>query len=354
MMMAARLSFRLLVCAVFVTCGLFMLRLWSQKTIQLSGPNSLVRTLSLDKAARSSIPNQVHYVFLLAEPNADFPFLFYHYLSVYSALFFMRPDKIILTTNANDEQITRARNGSAGKWAKLIFDTPGLTLNHVEMITRTPRGVEIGAIEHRSDFARVGAVQKFGGLYIDFDAFVLRDIKALRESGFNTIGGREPGGRVNSGIFMASKNSKALRTWAEMMPERFDQGWMTHSNDLLTTIAEQLVPEGEALIMEQQAFAPGAWEDNDIKRLFEPHDDVPSNLERLAKGEPLPAPEDDRPEWAWNWNKTYILHAYRIEDTDRNWITPRSLLDRRSDFARAVYPAVKSLYDNAAIAAEEA
>jgi hypothetical protein len=245
-----------------------------------------------------------------------------------------------------------------------MFGIPNFQTVHVSAPTHAGNGAEIDRIEHKSDFVRVQAIRKFGGTYIDFDAHPLRDIKILRESGFGAIGGRQLGGQVNSGIFMSKKGSKMINLWAEVMHQVYNGGWTTHSNEVITRVGEQLVAQpGEMLIMEREAFAPGSWEREDSIQLFEVHNDTISNLKGITAGALLPSFDDDLPEtgnsmaspsWATNWSRTYLLHAFKPERSGASvygfdGITPRYVLERRSNFARAVYPIAKILYDRGLI-----
>jgi hypothetical protein len=90
-------------------------------------------------------------------------------------------------------------------------------------------------------------------------------------------------------------------------------------------------------------------------------DGAKSNLEGGWKqGDALPAHEEgfedrwEHPErfasWERDWSTTYLLHAFSPQRFGRNisgfdHITPRYVLERRSNFARAVYPVAKRMYD---------
>jgi len=317
-------------------------------------------------AARDEIPNILHFVYVLADPSADLVFQFKHYLSLYAASHYWKPDKIYLHTNAREEALSRARAGSSGKWGRLVFDVPGVVVNSVAVPTHANNGQEIKNIEHKSDFVRVKTVADIGGIYIDFDVYALRDIKLLRATGFKAIAGRQYEGKINSGVFMGVKDSKMVRLWIEGMHDRYTGGWTIHSNDVLTRVAEKLTSEpGEVLIMEQNAFAPGSWYEEDELDLWMPHDDVPSNLANRTQGDALPsfheqtfdtwAPKDkdDGPDWARDWSSSYMLHAFgpRFVPNREKYpkITPRYVLERRSNFARAVYPIAKEMYDKGLI-----
>jgi hypothetical protein len=338
---------------------------------------------------REIIPNQVHFVYILPEPerNAttapettrDFTFEFSHFLSIYAAWHHWRPHAIYLHTNvaADGPEIARARNGTAGKWNHYIFTLfdPTLVINTVTVPTTAGNGKTLQNMEHKSDFVRVKAVHELGGVYVDWDVHALRDIRVLREAGFAAVGGRQLGGQINSGTFLARPRAKMTRLWMEMMNEVYNGGWTTHSNEVITRVGQRLGREpGQMLILERDAFAPGSWEDKDTDALFGVHAEIESNLPMAGNGTDMVAlpsyDESDEdfearwrhperfPDWERDWSHTYLLHAF----TPTRWkhkvdgfehITPRYVLARQSNFARAVYPVAKILYDKGLIRVDD-
>jgi hypothetical protein len=321
------------------------------------------------------IPNQVHFVYILKNTSHDFSFEFSHFLSIYAAWHYWRPQAIYLHTNvaADSAPVARARNGTAGKWNRHIFTLFNLTVQEVDVPTHAGNGVELANIEHKSDFVRVKALRELGGVYIDFDVHALRDIRPLRESGFRAIAGRQLGGQVNSGTFMAAPRARLTKLWMEQMHVVYTGGWTTHSNEVITRVGQRLVRETgarEMLIMERDAFAPGSWKDDDTDALFAVHDDVPSNLPTDIDIGNVQLPSHDEafedrwdhperfPDWERDWSHTYLLHAF----TPDRWqhkvpgfdhITPRYVLERRSNFARAVYPVAKVLFEQGLIGVDD-
>ncbi|KAM0281926.1 hypothetical protein ACHAQH_003271 [Verticillium albo-atrum] len=315
---------------------------------------------------RETIPNQVHFVYILSDVTRDFGFQFSHFLSIYAVWFYWRPTTIYLHTNAeaNGTSVVRARDGQAGKWNKLIFNLFDLEINTVDVPTHAGNSLKIQGMEHKSDFVRVKAVHDLGGVYLDWDAHALRDIRPLRESGFKAIAGRELGGMVNSGCFMSEQGGRLIRLWMDGMHLAYTGGWTTHSNRVITDFGQRLVGEpGEMLIMERDAFAPGSWANADTDALFGLRDE-PSNLFNVTKGDALPSYEESFferfnhperfPKWARDWSHTYVLHAFGPERWKHKvdgfeHITPRYVLERRSNFARAVYPVAKHMYEKGLI-----
>ncbi|KAM3483797.1 hypothetical protein MY8738_002847 [Beauveria namnaoensis] len=312
------------------------------------------------------IPNTAHYVYILANVSGDFSFAFSEVLSIYATSRYWRPDAIYLHTNAPTEALERARSGAAGKWTQLLFQVPNLRIAAATVPTHAQSGKEIRLIEHKSDFVRVQAIREHGGVYLDFDVHPLRDVRVLRESGFHAVTGRQQGAEINSGVFMSKPHSRMVELWSEGMNEAFTGEWTAHSNGVLTVVCERLVAEtSEVLIMERNAFAPGSWKSDDTVRLLEVHDDDMSSLDMLSPDGHLPEYDDEepmtrwsapqrRPEWAQDWSRTYMLHAFhhnqddfQIPGFDR--ITPRYILERRSNMARAVYPVARELFEQGLI-----
>jgi hypothetical protein len=176
----------------------------------------------------------------------------------------------------------------------------------------------------------------------------------------------------------------------------FDGRWTTASTDLLTDIAKRLhqLPS-EVLILHPDAFAPVSWELEDVKRLFLPQRSVPP-----MDHHPL-IPDDDEGDaqlyrdppsscllalawlqereatwsanekdgtssggrhmqntWELDLSSSYILHAFddelrNIHGWDRRIDVPY-VLDRRSNYARIVFPAVWSAIQAGIIPVEEA
>lgn len=321
--------------------------------------------------SRAAIPNIVHFVYILPDAEADFAFEFSHFLSLYATWFYWRPEQIYLHTNvlANDTAVTRARDGEAGKWNRLVLGHFDLTINTVEVPTHAHNGVKIKGMEHRSDFVRVKAVHDLGGIYIDWDVHPLRDVQVLRESGFRAVAGRQQGGQINSGVFMSVRGGTMMRLWMEGMHQAYTGGWTTHSNEVITKYGQRLVRQpGEVLIMDQDAFAPGSWNDRDTDALFAAHVEEPSNLANYTTGDPLPRHDEafgDRwehpeafPAWSLDYSSSYMLHAFSpgrwhhvVQDFEH--ITPRYVLERRSNFARAVYPVARQMLEEGLISVDD-
>ncbi|TQV95931.1 glycosyl transferase [Cordyceps javanica] len=354
-------------------------RIPSTKTVDVAGGEDSAAAASTESVPGQTlitdttpehIPNTAHYVYILANVTGDFSFAFSEVLSIYATWRYWQPDAIYLHTNAPAEALERARSGAAGKWTRLLFQVPNLRIAAVTVPTHAGNGKAITLMEHKSDFVRVQAVREYGGVYLDFDVHPLRDVRTLRESGFSAVAGRQAGdsnAEVNSGVFMSRPHSRMMELWSEGINAAFTGEWSAHSNGALTTICERLVSQpGEVLIMERNAFAPGGWVRDETIRLLEVHADETPALDMMTPDGRLPQYDDEpmtrwaapqavqRPVWAQDWSKTYMLHAFNHNQGDFeipgfHRITPRYILERRSNMARAVYPVAKELFEQGLI-----
>ncbi|KAK3935330.1 hypothetical protein QBC46DRAFT_367655 [Diplogelasinospora grovesii] len=307
-----------------------------------------------------NIPIMVHYIYILREGVSEFSFEFKHFLSVYATWHYWRPDTIYLHTNAPDEAIELARDGRRGKWNQLLLNIPNLQVRSVQDPKVAGNGREITVVEHKTDFIRQEVIREMGGIYLDFDAHPLRGISPLRRSGFNAIFGQQHGGQINNGVFLGRARARLLDMWRDEMHKVYDGGWTTHGNDVLTRIAPRVMRiPGEVLVLEQDAFQPaaGRWK---IMFVSLGCTTTPASLSKRTRTctaidyteelrDRLDYPEGF-PAWEMDYSSTYVLHA---SDPWRNGnsvegfehVTPRYILERKSNFARAVYPVAKHMYD---------
>jgi len=319
---------------------------------------------------RDPIPNNVHYVQLMRDPHGSLAFQFKHFISAYAAHLYFQPDAIFIHTDATDEAIAAARSlDQPSKWTRLLFQIPKVSVRKVIAPNTTTSGVEISRLEHKSDFVRMDAVYELGGIYLDWDVHALRDIKPLRESGFANVVGREVGDGINNGCWMSKKETDLVALFIRDAHRVFDGAWATASTQLLKRLSERLVSvPNEVLIMDRQAFAPSTWREKDIRVLYEPHLDsaVPgngsadgqngygtSNRSAVEQWDNQQIRED----WESDYSSTYLIHAFGhpqdLHMANFTGITVPYVLSRQSNFARAVYPALRHALDSGLFSADD-
>jgi hypothetical protein len=164
-----------------------------------------------DRPQRQSIPNLIHYVWLLQDP-AVFSLNFKAFISIYSANIRWKPERIYLHTDASAEVIALARR-DGDLWTRRILGLPGITLNYVTAPLVTSKGIQVVQMEHKSDFVRLEVLRDFGGVYLDMDCVPLRSISNLLDSGYANVVGGQAGltmrstGYLDNGIMMAVPHS---------------------------------------------------------------------------------------------------------------------------------------------------
>jgi hypothetical protein len=168
-------------------------------------------------------------------------------------------------------------------------------------------------------------------------------------------------------VFTAAR-SLFIDQWVTGMNAAFDGGYVTHSNHVGTKIRQHLEGQGnELLVVSQTTFHPVDWTNEGRHELWVNHDfddgTFTNNLENHRDGDPLPSFEHEyreleqyrwdapgqeylKPEWSnWNWRRSYMVHAFRNHGAHNyEHISPRYVLERRSEYARMVYPWVWELY----------
>jgi hypothetical protein len=163
----------------------------------------------------------------------------------------------------------------------------------------------------------------------------------------------------------------------------FDGAWATASVQVLTDLANRLVAiPKEVLILQPPAFAPTSWEFEDQKRLFLPilHSNASSqgpDGSQILSGstkEMRTVPESCADTLDWlkmreteragtadsrelNFESTYVLHAFDDAISSmRGWdrvVDPDYVCRRESNYARAVFPAMRHAVENRTIPRSE-
>ena len=155
-----------------------------------------------------------------------------------------------------------------------------------------------------------------------------------------------------------------ITAYNALMNPIYDGGWETHSVFLLTSVAQEFASVGnQVMILPQDTFFPLSWEKADLETLYQVHnkndDDIgelephnnnhnTKNLTEFINNFTL-WPEDS---WRVDWRLSYVMHGWTsaikqyFENTkeligEYDEITLEYILARNSNFARAVYPAVK-------------
>lgn len=170
-------------------------------------------SMTEERLNECKVPPIVHFV--LGFPGR---FDFYSYIAVKSAHDRLRPDAIYLhvfglrfdTTPYLERAIDELGVKIVGsRDVREVFDRP----------------VEVP--ERRSDAIRLESLIRFGGIYLDMDAFVLQPLDVFYSNELTMP--QENTGGVNNGIMIAKRCSRFLRLWYQEYQSFVDSDWGYHS-----------------------------------------------------------------------------------------------------------------------------
>ncbi|EUC41638.1 hypothetical protein COCMIDRAFT_40217 [Bipolaris oryzae ATCC 44560] len=304
-----------------------------------------------DTSSHGSIPSIVHYVQIKKDEKSVLKFPFSSFLNICAAVLYIKPERIYIHTDFTPSEISEA--GEKGdRWTKSVINT------FADLVIWNQH---INAIQHKSDFLRWEAVEKTGGIYMDWDVFPLRPLTPLLTTGFAFIGGRHYGGAgehsgingtINNGVFMTKPNSTMARIVVREQHAGFNGEWAANLQSM-TNVAERLVPiPYEVLILDRTAFAPTHWFRDSTDPLFQPNDDKPASPvpERTNSTGPMEIYEvaiknrRRRAEWEMDFSSTYMLHAFALGEYHK-YVNPKTILSRKSNFGIATYDTVRHMAD---------
>lgn len=164
---------------------------------------------------------------------------------------------------------------------------------------------------------------------------------------------------------MSTRNNKMMTAYRALQDEVFDGSWQQHSVKLLSSLAMEFnAQDHQLLVLAQDAFFPLSWYENDLQTIYhvqhevgesELHNADVKNITTFIENFNMWGPDT----WRRDWRSSYVLHGWtsaiaqnlgseeQIADTFGKFggITLEYVLERNSNFARAVYPAVKNALD---------
>ena len=173
--------------------------------------------------------------------------------------------------------------------------------------------------------------------------------------------------RICPAVLLATPHNKMMKAYHELQDSVFDpHRWALHATDLLTTLGREFQhPDSQILILSNNTFFPFAWFPEDLKQIYSVHGDPGKpivnnkdshqNYANFVQSFELYQPEDT---WQVDFRSSYALHGWtsgietQLNDDERKelfgdfgGITLDYVLAQNSNFARAVYPAVKHALD---------
>lgn len=146
----------------------------------------------------------LHYVFVTPPGKSASPFKLHHFLSVRSGYLRLRPRAVYLHIDGVlppcpyfsmiKPMLSKIITWKTSRFAKMNDHT-------------------ISSPAHRSDIVRLFALQKYGGIYMDVDVFVLRSFDPLVELGQVVLGRESIPLSICNAVIVAQKNAEFLNLW---------------------------------------------------------------------------------------------------------------------------------------------
>lgn len=322
----------------------------------------------------------VHPTELDGPPILDLTFRMF--VAMYSAYYYVKPDTLYIHTNIEDHLIEAAINKDRNPYARALANLPDVVFKYSPASTATTIGQPLKSLAHRSDFVRTLVLKEYGGIYLDHDAYVVKDLKILQQSGFKTVVGEQVDRKAINAVMISAPEAELMTAFTLLQDRIFDGEWTTHSVDLLTWLVRDFsgrVDGEQALLLSREAFCRVGWERHEVRAFYSIEDtkgkdqsqidSEPIILNNVTRDITEYVANFDRDEHyvenhnrdtpPMDWRGSYVLHGWNsvvkgLGDTqaifgNSEGITLEYVLARKSQFANAVYPAIKHAVDNGVI-----
>lgn len=310
-----------------------------------------------------AIPNIIHFVHFMLDTEETFDLRFREFLAIYSAHYYMQPEIIYIHTNVEAEEMDELLDSSTSPWTSAVRSLPTVKFNYHKLPKKTSKGLLIDHIAHKTDFTRIDVLEKYGGIYLDDDSYILRPLHQFLKTGFENVFGAQLGGEICPSAILSTKGNKFNKIFLKLMDLEFDGSWTKHSVHLMTTMTPDFHHQPHQILrLPQQTFFPYSWEDDDLKTIYLVHDRHESNnsiilnhpttntTDFIEHFQNYPASDT----WQVDWRLSYILHGWNHIAQDRKdqlfgkygEISLEYVLEQSSNFARAVGPAVWHALDS--------
>ena len=204
------------------------------------------------KTATTPIPKHVHFVSL------NHPFLFYEWLAVVSARKKIKPDKITVYTDGQQDSCW---------WRRAL---PYIEHQHIYTLPGAAvlNGARMKWLSHKADFFRLMILYENGGMYMDTDSLTLNSLDPLLHH--QVVLAEQCRGPVTAGMMLAQKHNCFICKYAHISCTNYNGGWAIHVtgalNSLLKTVDKE--KEGIMVLPWTKGFFPLCWDDQGIKKLY--------------------------------------------------------------------------------------
>ncbi|POY73462.1 hypothetical protein BMF94_3399 [Rhodotorula taiwanensis] len=256
------------------------------------------------------IPPYVHYVFGLAPPSEVNQFNFIHYLCLTSAVVELKPEVLYFHY---------LYEPASWYWQRFKDELARSEMTRLEMVQERDVvevfGNPVEHYAHKADVLRLEALQKYGGVYLDADVLVVRDLAPLyrleavmgMESQPNLDPKLPPSGLCNA-VILAKPYSSFISRWIDTY-RTFDKTlWAKHSVTTPWDLARAYPTE--ITVLNKFAFFWPIWDDDSLRVI---HRDDRYNFRKA----PSLAPTWDAPFACHLWESAAYERYLSPYDPDR-------------------------------------
>ena len=207
---------------------------------------------SCTQTSDSPIPKHVHFI------SISRPFSFHEWLAVMSARKKIKPDKITVYTDGQQDSCW---------WRRAL---PYIQHQQIHLLPGSivVNGVSIKKMAHIADFLRVSILYHEGGIYMDTDSVTLNSFDPLLSN--QVVLATDCNNCVANGVMMAQKHSCFICKYAHRSCQKFDGGWTTHSVNTMNAFVKEVDTKKEGLLVlpARGGFYPMCWTPEGFHQLY--------------------------------------------------------------------------------------
>lgn len=204
----------------------------------------------------TKIPRYLHYVFGMSPDFGGKPFGFIHYAALQSALQILRPEKIFI----------HYAYRPTGWWFDRVTEIEQVVLIKVRDVKEI-YGRPVEHFAHKADIIRLEALRDHGGIYLDFDVFIVRDFTNLLNE--DVVLGQEQSPSSSSdilgvcnAIILSKPFSPFVSRWLSSYKSFDKTRWADHSASVPWLLAQKF--PNEVTILGPRAFFYPLWHEDDL------------------------------------------------------------------------------------------
>jgi len=205
---------------IFFLAVSVLLLYYMKKMVRTSSKTSVMDFTNFNNVtgARTMIvPNLIHFIhFDLKELK------FVTFICILSAFYNHRPSKIYIHSNVNV---------ISGRYLPLLMDVMGdrLVINHWLDKPTHVFGQKLSSVYHSADVARIKILIKFGGIFLDEDVFVIKNLNSFRH--FEFVVGWPQGQNMGNQVLVAHKDARFLRYYLDSYKEYRPSMWYYNAGE---------------------------------------------------------------------------------------------------------------------------